>query len=424
MTTLTEEQQQSLLAQFSADALQGLDAVCSPQTLELVELHGADGGVDMTYGWSITPQNWSCPSCHRHKRELVRLNAHRELMCRIVEHHDHIVEYITRRFMDLATRGDEVHADWVGAEFARRLAPVVCLHDAVLICGDCNTADAQAKKKLSLPTMFSFPASAIGEFFHPAPNTPPGAIHYAWGAARAAWDQHRPLLKQRLALIEHVCELAARNAHWLEIPPESAHPQKRSDAAALSLHRRCPGVPITALSANPRHAKNVRAATSNWRAKPRSAVRIPTANDIQLMLRSRPPARGAHPYDQAGENWHCPCCGRARFECVRSSNQGLWTFELKQMSTASGCVRNLNLPRTLVCGDCANTARQLGREVRTAHEQQESDWPFVPSYLASIDEIRALITARPHQSHVIDPPAADRLVARLTRETLAATRLA
>lgn len=70
-----------------------LDGVMSPLTRELAGRFGTQS-VDMTFGWACTPMDWLCPACGRAKPEIVRLNTNGHLMCRLVEHHDHMKDLV------------------------------------------------------------------------------------------------------------------------------------------------------------------------------------------------------------------------------------------------------------------------------------------------------------------------------------------
>lgn len=97
--------------------------------------------------WSALPPDWRCPACKRSKFQLLTwtkcltgyggiLPGEYQWLAPIHEHHDH--------------RSDN------GID-SPRFAPT-------LICGNCNSADASVKRRLRLPSQFSFSPSELGQF--------------------------------------------------------------------------------------------------------------------------------------------------------------------------------------------------------------------------------------------------------------------
>jgi hypothetical protein len=127
-----------------SNGLVSLDGVMSPLTRELVEAFQA-GGVDMTFGWVCTPMDWTCPACGRGKHEIVRLNTNGDLMCRLVEHHDHMMDLVKDEFKRQCKLQKDIVADEYAKRFAERSSPMISAYDNALICDDCNAADPKAK---------------------------------------------------------------------------------------------------------------------------------------------------------------------------------------------------------------------------------------------------------------------------------------
>jgi hypothetical protein len=103
--------------------------------------------------------SWRCPSCERSKYELLRWtmlypnspHKHEGWAAGVHEHHDHGAE-----------------ATWVAGRLLyggqpQRFLPTV-------VCEQCNSADASAKKKLKLPSSFSFSPVEIGRFVVATPH--------------------------------------------------------------------------------------------------------------------------------------------------------------------------------------------------------------------------------------------------------------
>lgn len=115
---------------------------------ELKTTLGAQGEGDV-YLFCMVRADWRCPCCHRSKTEIARLDRNGNLLCSIVEHHDH--------FGDLACRviptpnykeGDVSAANYVRYSFER--------FPRTVICGDCNVAEVEAKRIVGADSNFSF----------------------------------------------------------------------------------------------------------------------------------------------------------------------------------------------------------------------------------------------------------------------------
>lgn len=103
--------------------------------------------------WQATTEDWRCPSCERSKFEILRwtrrqANSRREAgmdwYAALHWHHDHV-------------QGKNV--DVGNGRFKK-----------TLICDHCNSADGAAKKKLKLPSKFSFSPQEIRLFIQATPH--------------------------------------------------------------------------------------------------------------------------------------------------------------------------------------------------------------------------------------------------------------
>lgn len=104
--------------------------------------------------WRMLPETWHCPSCGRHKHQLLKWVRCRtayggqtpgtyKWLAILDEHHDHSVGYLTG----------------LSPRFA-----------ATIICHDCNIADATAKKLLGLQADFSFSPDELSTFVVAIPH--------------------------------------------------------------------------------------------------------------------------------------------------------------------------------------------------------------------------------------------------------------
>jgi hypothetical protein len=101
---------------------------------------------------------WQCPSCSRSARELVRWTEIRGPSWR--------ARYGDEHGMGFTVSMAEHHCHGRG-RFSR-----------VLICGDCNSADGAAKRKLGLPEHWSFAPAEIARFVTVGPHSGATLIDY------------------------------------------------------------------------------------------------------------------------------------------------------------------------------------------------------------------------------------------------------
>ena len=50
----------------------------------------------ISHFFEVCPE-WRCPCCYRSKEEFARLDKNRNLLCQIVQHHDHFSEVLWNR---------------------------------------------------------------------------------------------------------------------------------------------------------------------------------------------------------------------------------------------------------------------------------------------------------------------------------------
>ncbi len=131
--------------------------------VHLVKKHGAIG-LGAISGFFEVDENWCCPSCHRNKHEIARIDKNGNLLCQMVPHHDHLIDMTDKR----VPTGE-------GLEWHDRL-PAFSVREnfrrfpETLICTDCNVVEGDAKKKIAAPKDFSFTPFEISTFIIVEPN--------------------------------------------------------------------------------------------------------------------------------------------------------------------------------------------------------------------------------------------------------------
>lgn len=103
-------------------------------------------------------ENWRCPSCNRTAPELVRWTK--------ISGPSWAARYGDCHGMGFTVTMSNHHCHGIGR------------FEQTLICGDCNSADGAAKRKLGLPSEWSFSPQEIGLFVAVAPYSGATIIDY------------------------------------------------------------------------------------------------------------------------------------------------------------------------------------------------------------------------------------------------------
>ncbi|MFZ6687673.1 hypothetical protein ACO0K0_08005 [Undibacterium sp. SXout11W] len=376
-----------------------LDGVMSPQTKALVKSHRCTG-VDMDTLWAYTPTSWKCPACQRSKVEIARPNKNGDLMCRLVEHHDHMQDLLLSKFQSISASMQRVLADEAAKDFAKRSAPMVSAYDNTVICNDCNNADAAAKKLVKANSSFSFSPKEILEFVIAVPY----AEHRInQSVAANIWEQNRSTFDLRMKIVERIAEIAAKNEHWYQSMPVQAHPAYiKKIAEATAQFRRAPYA-LRVLCGPTR--QQPQKGLSDWRKKPvQDRPKVPTSGEIEHVAK----VTSRKKWDLVPDDWHCPGCNRSKHQIVRPTKQSTWAFPIAQklyrdVSSKLGCTTYT------ACDDCGNAAIAIVKEAARIAEVELEAY----ARQVGLDELRGFIRPRPHCSHRFDNDAADALVSKL-----------
>src|SRR3954465_3037499 len=209
----------------------GLDGETSPQTQQIARGLGASGFA-LNRWWVITSPDWTCSVCRRPKGEIARLNRRDAMMGELHAHHDHMREYVDRRFHEISAERGEIVADVRATEFIKRAVPFACAFDETIICSDCNAADGRAKRLVGAHPDFSFAPAEIAQFVIVEPNR-----EHAIDAsrARALCRKRQPVFETRLRFINRLAHLAAANQHWFLSSEWTDRPETIARVAEMRL---------------------------------------------------------------------------------------------------------------------------------------------------------------------------------------------
>jgi hypothetical protein len=397
---------QELLDLLKAHPSAGLDGIWHPQTIGLAQKFSVDR-FDLNRWWCTTFPHWICPGCNRGKPDIVRVNQHGELMCHLVEHHDHMDRYIEKCLGEYVGRLPAFFATIDSERFARRSSLAIAAFDETIICEDCNNLDTAAKKHVRAHLDFSFTPQDIRRFAIVRPNQP----HEIDSAKlREVWTFREVQLQRRFELAHRIVELAATNEHWYEQADPLHHAERveRSAKAHLTLFMpRGWNINIgqyEAVSA----PKSVRATNARgWRKNKRCRAAQPP--NLQELKWTTGVTHLGGDYDKLPPDWSCPWCHRSKFQVVRPSKQFKWSFATRDPWVVD--LRSGRRSKVIVCQDCGDVRIQIAKE---ANAQAQAVQP---------SDVISIIRPEPHAQHALKTDPEIDAVVKLLAERAAALGL-
>lgn len=385
---------------FSNGGNPWFDAEFSPQTHKIVEVLGAKGA-HLNKWWVRTPMDWECPSCKRKKTQIAKLDSRNYASCQLHEHHDHMKDIVQRMFEEISSSREQVVATELAERFAVRTSFAISAYDNTVICADCNKADGLAKLKIKAHQDFSFSPAEIGRFVKPRNNQ---EHEIDAEIASVIWRENIEVFDKRMKLAKYIADQAASDAHWYQPSNSSAKEVERAATYRFNLRG------LNSLHYDPEkllyNPMPFKGNHSSWRLKPKQQTKDkPTAGQIAHLSQTR--GRSWTRYD---DNWKCPCCERSKYDCLKPSKNNPWVFEVKSI-LAHNAESDSLADDIKVCNECFNASNHLGREaIEEVKEEDPTIDVYFPHSLIAFEELKSVIVARPHSSHLINNELAEEAV--------------
>lgn len=377
-----------------------LDGVQSPLSKKIQAHHEIDL-FEMNGNWIETAQYWTCPCCSRGKFAISRVGSKGQILAKLVEHHDHMSDALKAAFRKVFIVSGTVKPTSTGLALIERMAPAFSAYPSVLICEDCNNADAAAKKIISNTgrkvDWHSFSIGQISQFIivrHHAPHIIDET------KVLEIWSLARPAYVARMNLVYEVAKAAVLHDYWFErylgetVPvPTLSNGHGRHNGLELvdseALVRE-----IT--KSTVKHNSNY----SRWRTEQQVAGDKPPPNFLAF-IESLPGC--ARMWAALSENWKCPVCERSRYEVV-SYNKGKIGFHTHAPTRYSQAWKSIGQ----ICIACFNVVTAMKRELHTGCG---IDVSFTFDCITP-DELRNIIHPRPHSPHLVDAQMAKTLISK------------
>lgn len=375
-----------------------LDGVGSPLSCEIKKHHGVEL-FEMNRNWVETSQYWRCPCCERGKFEISRVGGKGQILAKLVEHHDHMEDALKAAFHKVFVESGTDIPTSTGLAMIERMAPAFSSYARVLICEDCNNADASAKKILTdggfRVEWQSFSIGQIRQFINVG-----GHVSHDVDKSRvmALWQLVRPAYVARMKLVYEVAKAAVLQDYWFE-----KYPVGMVAVPTLSNgYHRYGGLELMDAEAFSREMamNNVvhQANWSRWRTESKPVGNIPPENYLAMLL-SLPGCERM--WNELEGSWKCPICERSKFEVVKFM-KGEVTFQTHFPTRISAAWKDIEQ----ICMGCCSVVKAMKWELEKGHGVN------VGATFSCItpDQLRSIIMARPHSSPLVDKQKAQKLI--------------
>ncbi|KWT67500.1 hypothetical protein APY04_1859 [Hyphomicrobium sulfonivorans] len=356
--------------------------------------------------WVKTPDDWSCPCCRRIKPELLRAGRAGQALGILTSHHDHFRDLLDNIVAEQirAVQRIEGSIDESARQFIRRFANGLVRFDDVVICQDCNNADAEAKRIVAAPAHLSFTPAEIAEFILIKPKAPHEINQERARSVAVVAKKH---FARRQKLAESLARLVLTGEHWHEIIPKHLLPSAINHGIEARMRsfgiRELARWDVAEKLLTPRQA---RGNIAGWRAKKHIAAQPPSESEIEYVRLDQRQSWLSVPDD-----WRCPGCNRSKTQAIRPTNQNRWIFRAFPTRFNAGQSGGNNGP--IVCDACCQVVKHIGIEAR--NDPEIGPWP-VP--FLSLDDLQAIIRPQPHSLHNVENDRLNDLFERLRFQSL------
>lgn len=193
-----------------------LDGVWSSTVQKAALKFGRGRKIRLNQNWTVLPQLYQCPICSRQKPDLLRLDSAGEVMGSIVEHHDHIWDFVN-------AERRKWRPDWnlnepapIRQFFSDHLRPFIERFPRIAVCEDCNNVEAAMKIAVGADSWFSFSPQEI------AASISEARAHmrhqFSQRTAKQLYDAAQPIYQFRLKVTDTLVQRAFEGKHWGDHP--------------------------------------------------------------------------------------------------------------------------------------------------------------------------------------------------------------
>jgi rubredoxin len=399
---LSAEALEMVAGAVEAGEITTLDGVRSPLSRRIAAHHGIDM-FEMNSNWACSPQSWECPCCQRNKFQVSRPGSKGQILAKLVIHHDHMGEALRVAFLKAFREAGTDTAQIDGSRLVDRMSKAFAAYQEVLLCEDCNNADAKAKKLLGSPSFFSFSASQIRGFIRSSDHRPHEIdSDRAW----QMWSSAKDAYELRMRLIADVSYAAATNSHWFEAQPRNSQAipvfGERKGFSGDSIIEQW----VSSESLAVVLGRNTSVTTPNfsrWRTEKALSIRSLPHNFLAILCSNQ---HHAQAWDALSGDWHCPICKRSKQDTVEVGAGGKLGINHKG-GPGKGAWASVHR----FCNHCFSVFSALKREVTQILGVAGHSYDAYA--MVSPVDIANIITARANSPHKVKDDLAKQLVDRV-----------
>ncbi|MCF6445684.1 hypothetical protein [Nereida sp. MMG025] len=391
------------------------DGRWSEQTKSILAKFGTQM-LSLNRSWAATWTGWTCPCCGRSKPQIARLASSGTVLCHLEQRHDHLEEFLKRRFSAVDLQGDERDHRIQISHAEAALRPLVERFERTLICVDCNLSDGRVKLALrdEVDSHFTFTPSEIAEFITVSDNH----LHEVnITTAHSLWVDAQEDFYDRIDFVKRMAKRIAKGRHKREIAlGQKLHRQVQTRDVVYQLcAEQLPSIHSLHLGEIIDSRSVARGGLGETLQRSKKHGGGPPTDAEFAAINAAQASTNRH-WREAGEAWACPCCERAKREICRRSNRGAWTarihsFEELEFETdteqlsmrrqnGAGDIVISAPRRELICQDCRGIVSQF--------RQRSAD---LDARVLSLEDLRILVAcSTKNAAHDIDSERVEEMI--------------
>ncbi len=374
--------EQELQARFGHPDF-GLDGVWSKQTKRLAELLGACQ-IELDKWWAMTPQNWQCPCCERHKHVIVVLGSNNTLIAKLESHHDHIGESVDDFLTTFLKMPKEEVVRLPVRNHVKLLARnVLARFNPTITCAKCNGEESKLKSKFNLDRGVTLAPNEMKLLRGVQADS---SVSIDMAARLKAFKTAREALIVQAVENFNSDDYAQNTSHmyWDRTVKQhvSAMVERVGNEESTITHTL---------------DDFLSASTSNPNRPSSREEDLPQPTLEQYRAYRHPQPIRQESWEAIDENWACPICKRCKFECFRSSPKAKRKFNGNFYPKSSSQLFAEGDAKFFICQDC-NDFPLVFRKYLTVENRPDFIEPFEFLFLDALF-VRANIDVSPHQRH-------------------------
>lgn len=355
--------------------------------------------IEMNSNWITSSQHWICPCCGRGKFDIAKKGKKEQIVLKLVIHHDHIEDALKAAFERLFIDLKIDTASKTGLFFIERMAPAFSVYDPILICEDCNNADAKAKQwlKENKKANIEFHSFSIGQIRYFIKPLAHSSHDIDYDLLEEIWGGIKPAYIARMKLIYEVAKAAITQDFWYEKYPTNYNPIPSSIATRAYSSD---GVSLISeglyVQEVKRHTHKHISNWTRWRTENnQKKVSLSPPDNYLAIINSFPGC--SQSWNSVADDWCCPICKKTKYQQIINDSK-----KVRFNTHTIGRIKVGWTGITIFCAQCFAVIAAIKRELRNDHGL---DIQYIYDYITA-EQLFSIISPVPNAPHLIDQDAA------------------